>query len=864
MMTASEIRQTFLDFFKDKGHETVRSAPVFPQDDPTLFFTNAGMNQFKDVFLDTGTRSYLRAVDTQKCIRVSGKHNDLEEVGVDTYHHTFFEMLGNWSFGDYYKKEAILWAWKLLTGVFGLPKDRLWATVHHSDDEAMELWKEVTDINPEHVLKFGDKDNFWMMGETGPCGPCSELHIDLTENGCTPEDVNADRPDVIELWNLVFIQYNRQQDGTDVELPAKHVDTGLGLERLTAVLQGKSSNYDTDIFVPLLDTLSEICGRPYEGDSEVAMRVIVDHVRALSFAIADGALPSNEGRGYVLRRLLRRAARFGRTLDLDEPFIYRIVATLVREMGDSFPELAERQNHIERVIKGEEEGFGRTLHRGIAIFESVAGKLKESASTVFPGDEAFKLSDTCGFPSDLTELMAREIGMTVDMETFDKLMNEQKERARAASKAKLAEGAGEEWQVVREGEHSDFTGYESLTEICNITEARKSGDQFHVILNRTPFYAESGGQIGDQGTLTADSFAANVIDTLKEGDRFIHVVDGLPDDLSVELKASVDTERRLNTMRNHTATHLMHAALHATVGEHAKQAGSMVSPERLRFDFTHFESVSPEQIEEIGRLVNQRIRQDLEVRTETTSFDDARAAGAMALFGEKYGDTVRMVLIGDHSLELCGGTHLKSTGQVGHFKILSEGSIASGVRRIEAVTGDVSAEILQQEQRILGQVKSFFPSAKFEDIPGQIESLLEEKKSLDKELKKLKSEAASAGLGSLVDSAQDVNGVKVIATKIEADNPGDLKEVGDSLRQQLGSGVGVLGATIGGKVSMVAVVTDDLVKTVQAGKVVGAVAKIVGGGGGGRPHMAQAGGKDPSKLDAALQAVPEIVREMMG
>ncbi|MDP6359879.1 MAG: alanine--tRNA ligase, partial [Planctomycetota bacterium] len=409
-MTASEIRQTYLDFFKDKGHEIVRSAPVFPQDDPTLFFTNAGMNQFKDVFLDTGTRSYRRAVDTQKCIRVSGKHNDLEEVGVDTYHHTFFEMLGNWSFGDYYKKDAILWAWELLTGVFGLPKDRLWATVHHSDDEAMELWKEVTDINPKHVLKFGDKDNFWMMGETGPCGPCSELHIDLSENGCTHEDVNADRPDVIELWNLVFIQYNRQQDGTDVELPAKHVDTGLGLERLTAVLQGKSSNYDTDIFVPLLDTLSEICGRPYEDDNEVAMRVIVDHVRALSFAIADGALPSNEGRGYVLRRLLRRAARFGRTLDLDEPFIYRIVATLVREMGDSFPELAERQNHIERVIKGEEEGFGRTLHRGIAIFESVAGKLKESASTVFPGDEAFKLSDTCGFPSDLTELMAREIG----------------------------------------------------------------------------------------------------------------------------------------------------------------------------------------------------------------------------------------------------------------------------------------------------------------------------------------------------------------------------------------------------------------------------------------------------------------------
>ncbi|MDA0836351.1 MAG: alanine--tRNA ligase [Planctomycetota bacterium] len=864
MRTASEIRQTFLDFFKDKGHEIVRSAPVFPKDDPTLLFTNAGMNQFKDVFLGTGTRPYSRAVDTQKCIRVSGKHNDLEEVGVDTYHHTLFEMLGNWSFGDYYKQEAILWAWELLTGVFGLPKDRLWATVHHSDDEAMGLWREMTDINPEHVLKFGDKDNFWMMGETGPCGPCSELHIDLTENGCTPADINADRADVIELWNLVFIQYNRQQDGTDVELPFKHVDTGMGMERLTAVLQGKSSNYDTDIFRPLLDTLSEICGRPYEGANRIAMRVIVDHVRALSFAIADGALPSNAGRGYVLRRLLRRASRFGRTLELNEPFIYRIVATLVREMGGFFPELAERQDHIERVIKGEEESFGRTLHRGLELFENVAGKLKESTSTVFPGHEAFKLYDTYGFPSDLTELMAREIGIGVDMVTFDQLMNEQKDRARAAGKAKLANGAAEEWQVVREGEHSEFTGYESLTEICNICEARRSGDQFHVVLNRTPFYAESGGQSGDRGTLIADDFLANVVDTWKEGDRFVHLVDSLPEDMSVELTGKVDTARRLNTMRNHTATHLMHAALRETVGEHARQAGSMVSPERLRFDFTHFEGVTPAQIEEIERQVNQKIREDLVVQTKLLSFDEARAAGAMALFGEKYGDTVRMVSVGDYSLELCGGTHLKSTGQTGHFKILSEGSIASGVRRIEAVTGDVSAEILLQEQRMLSQVKAFFPSARFEDIPKQIESLIEERKYLEKELKKLKSESASSGLGALVEAALHVNGVKVIASKIESDSPDELRDAGNSLRQQLGSGVGVLAAAIGDKVNIVAVVTDDLVKTVQAGKIVGAVAKIVGGGGGGKPHMAQAGGKDPSKLDEALKAVPGIVQEMMG
>ena len=865
-MTSAEIRQGFMDFFKEKGHEIVRSAPVFPQDDPTLLFTNAGMNQFKDVFLNTGTRAYTRAVDTQKCIRVSGKHNDLEEVGLDTYHHTFFEMLGNWSFGDYYKREAIQWAWELLTERWGLPKDRLWATVHHTDDEALELWKEVTDIDPEKVLKFGDKDNFWEMGETGPCGPCSEIHIDITPDGCSPEDVNAGRADVIELWNLVFIQYNRQADGSTEELPAKHVDTGMGLERVTAVIQGRDSNYDTDLFMPLIHALEAISDRKYEGEDQVPMRVIVDHIRTLSFAIADGALPSNEGRGYVLRRILRRGARFGRKLGLEEPFIYRLVPTLVEMMGEVFPELVERSEHVARVIRGEEESFGRTLSRGIELFDAVVQRLQAEGASTFPGQDAFKLYDTYGFPLDLTELMAREAGLEVDGERFEALMNEQQVRAREAGKARLAAGEGEEWQTVREGEHSAFAGYESFHELSRICQVRRDGDQFQVVLDRTPFYAESGGQVGDTGILRTDGFSTRVCATFREGGRIIHVVEALPDDLTGEMEAAVDAERRLGIMRNHTATHLLHAALRSTVGDHARQAGSLVAPDRLRFDFTHFEGVKPAELEIIERKVNEKVRENLAVRTETTDFDTAKAKGATALFGEKYGDTVRMVSIADHSRELCGGTHLSSTGQVGYLRILSEGSIASGVRRIEATTGEPSAELLLQEHRVISELRSMFPSAQLENLADQVRKVIEERKSLEKDLKKARTQGAGLNFKSLADSAVEVEGAKVVSTKVDVENADELKGMGDSLRAQLGRGVGVLGAVIGGKVSLIAVVTDDLVKEkkIQAGKLVGEVARMVGGGGGGRPHMAQAGGKDPGKLDDALAAVPEMVKSALG
>ena len=863
-MTSTEIRQGFLDFFRGKGHEIVRSAPVFPQDDPTLLFTNAGMNQFKDVFLNQGTRPYSRAVDTQKCIRVSGKHNDLEEVGQDTYHHTFFEMLGNWSFGDYYKREAIQWAWELLTDVWGLPKDRLWATVHHTDDEALELWKEITDVDPDKVLKFGDKDNFWEMGEVGPCGPCSEIHIDLTADGCSPDLVNAGVPEVMELWNLVFIQYDRKADSSLEELPAKHVDTGMGMERITAVLQGKNSNYDTDLFRTLLDAVEEISGKTYEGEHQVAMRVIVDHIRTLSFAIADGALPSNEGRGYVLRRLLRRAARFGRTLGLEEPFIHQLVPTLVAKMGDYFTELVERQSHVETVIRSEEESFGRTLSRGLDLFEDVAARLKDEKAETFPGEDAFKLYDTYGFPIDLTELMARENGLGVDEARFEELMEEQRERARNAGKSRLSEGEAEDWQIIRDGEHSVFTGYESPREICRICQVRRQGESFHVVLSRTPFYGESGGQVGDQGVLRAGDFETKVVDTVREGDAVIHIVESLPEDLSVEIEAVVDEQRRLSIMRNHTSTHLLHAALHQTLGDHARQSGSMVAPDRLRFDFTHFEAIKPEEMEAIEEIVNRRIRENALVEIEEATFDEARAKGAMALFGEKYGDTVRMVSLGDYSRELCGGTHLKSTGQAGYFRVISEGSVAAGIRRIEAVSGDSGAEAVQSEHRLIRELRQLFPALKAEELVDQVKVLLDEKKALERELKKLKAQDAASGLQSVVDAATDVDGLKVVSAKVEVESPKDLKGMGDELRKLLGSGVGVLGAAIGPKVSMIAVVTDDLVKGNQAhaGKLVGAVAKLVGGGGGGQPHMAQAGGKDPAKLDEALAAVPDIVKEM--
>ncbi|MGE5313529.1 MAG: alanine--tRNA ligase, partial [Acidobacteriota bacterium] len=705
-MTSQELRQSFLDFFASKQHRIVPSAPVIPHGDPTLLFTNAGMNQFKEVFLGTGTREYKRAADTQKCIRVSGKHNDLEEVGRDTYHHTFFEMLGNWSFGDYYKKEAIQWAWELLTEVWKMPKDRLWVTVYKTDDEAMELWKTVTDIDHSHILKFAEKDNFWEMGETGPCGPCSEIHVDLTKDGNAPASlVNAGSPELIEIWNLVFIQNNRQPDGSLEMLPSKHVDTGMGFERACAVMEAMRngftrppSNYDTDVFLPLISKIAVIAQKKYtagNSDSDVAMRVIADHVRALTFAIADGAIPSNEGRGYVLRRILRRAARFGRTLDLREPFIYKLVETLVATMSHVFPEIREHQAHIERVIRGEEEGFNQTLDRGLELFEQAVAEMKDS--NVFPGETAFKLYDTFGFPLDLTQLLCTERGLTVDTVVFDGKMAAQKERSRESGKISEYPGAGKFAIPSTVSGESEFIGYTDLESKSTVIGV--AGD--YVILDRTPFYAESGGQVGDTGEIVTPAGVLPVRDTVKDHNVFGHLSEGdIADLIGTEVTAKVDRERRMSIMRNHSATHLLHAALRKVLGTHVHQSGSLVAPTHLRFDFAHFAKVTDEEMREIEAMVNDMIAQHAPLHHHRgIPFTEAQKMGALMFFGDKYGERVNVVQFGDLTKEFCGGTHVSNTGDIQFFKVRSESSSASGVRRIEAVTGSYALDYLSLQNK---------------------------------------------------------------------------------------------------------------------------------------------------------------------
>jgi len=883
-MTSREIRQSFLDFFKSKQHEIVRSAPVIPAEDPTLLFTNAGMNQFKDVFLGTGKRNYKRAADTQKCIRASGKHNDLEDVGRDTYHHTFFEMLGNWSFGDYYKEEAIGWAWELLTAVWKLPKDRLYATVYHEDDESFEIWKNFTDINPDHIQRHGKKDNFWEMGETGPCGPCTEIHIDLTPDKSGAKLVNAGSPQVIEIWNLVFIQYNRNAQGELEPLPAKHVDTGMGLERVTAVLQGKTSNYDTDIFKPLFDRLFELTGVPYtaslEKESDIALRVIADHIRTLSFAIADGATPSNEGRGYVLRRILRRAVRYARTLgQQNKPLLFQLVSTLAHSMGDVFPELIERQSVIEQVIRAEEENFLQTLDRGIQIFNEVAAKVKAEHQSVIAGSDVFKLYDTYGFPMDLTRLMAQEIGLTIDEAGFETLMKEQKERARKDRKQKMAQGdAGDaKWVKLSSGKDSTFKGYTSLCEKAKIRFAKKTDDKLFLILDRTPFYAESGGQVGDKGIIESGNFILHVADVQKDGERIVHIIDRITEVsgkemdiseidfsmLSKDVAAKVDSETRLHTARNHTATHLLHAALRKVLGDHVQQKGSLVTPERLRFDFSHFEKVSEAQLAEIEAMVNEQIRSAQKViKHDGVPFDEAKRMGALAFFGDKYGDTVRVLEIPSFSIEFCGGTHLENVGQIGLFKIVSESSIASGIRRIEAVTGKFAEDLFRKEFNELQSLKHMLNAQSEAEIPSKIEKLMEERKALEKQLEKLRVEVAASQLDHLLNQAQEIGGAKVLAIEVAAGSPDELRLMGEALRGKMKSGVALLASVIEGKVSLVATVSDDLIATkkLQAGKLIGDVAKVLQGGGGGKPQLATAGGKDASKLPEAIALFKSTVQ----
>ena len=849
-MTSQQIRQQFLDFFESKQHKIVHSAPVVPFDDPTLLFTNAGMNQFKDVFLGTGTRQYNRAADTQKCIRVSGKHNDLEEVGHDTYHHTFFEMLGNWSFGDYYKTEAITWAWELLTEVWKLPKERLFATVYRTDDESFELWKTKTDINPAHILRFDEKDNFWEMGETGPCGPCSEIHINLTDDYDNPKYVNAGTPECIEIWNLVFIQYNRDENGKLHDLPSKHVDTGMGFERVCAVMQQKNSNYDTDVFMPLINRISEISKVAYEEEEhKIPMRVIADHIRTLTFAIADGAVPGNDGRGYVLRRILRRASRYGRKLNMKEPFLFLLVDVLVETMSSVFPEIKEKQEYVKKIIKSEEESFNRTLDRGIELFETIVKELKAKKETVIHGEDAFKLYDTFGFPVDLTNVMAREIGFSLDENSFNELMNKQKERGREATKDKFASVR----MIKSMSESSDipdseFVGYELLEAEVKVLRLAEG----YAVLDKTPFYAESGGQVGDTGIIEFENKLIKVIETIRDGNLIAHKYEGaLGDAFGNKVIARVDEVRRWDIMRNHSVTHFLHAAMRKILGTHVHQAGSLVAPDKLRFDFSHFAKVSEEELRDIEILVNEQLRRNIPLTHHLSiPFDEAKKMGALMFFGDKYGEKVNVVQFGDFSMEFCGGTHVKISSQIGLFKILSESSIASGVRRIEAVTGaGVEKFILEQEIR----------SQKSEI---RINELIEEKKKLEKELAELKLKEKLGGIDSVISNPTDADGIKIFKGKVAATNMDELKSFGDELRNKIKSGVGLLASEIEGKVGLVCVVSDDLIKEkkLSAGKIVGEVAKILGGAGGGRPHLATAGGKDVTKIDDALKQVDEIVK----
>ena len=854
-MKSQEIRNAFLEFFKNKDHKYVRSSPVVPIDDPTLLFTNAGMNQFKPIFLDEKQPDFIRAVNSQKCIRVSGKHNDLEEVGVDTFHHTFFEMLGNWSFGDYYKEDAIRWAWELFTEVWGLDKNRLWATVFHDDDEAFDLWPKVTDIDPSRVLKCGKKDNFWEMGETGPCGPCSEIHYYIGDDPSeqTPDGVN--QSDLYwELWNLVFIQNNRLEDGSLENLSAKHVDTGAGFERIVSVLQGTYNNYSTDLFKPLIKKTEEITGQLFEKN-QVPFQVIADHIRMLSFSIADGGLPGNDGRGYVLRRILRRAARFGRNLHQNEPFIYKLVDTLGNIMGETFPEIIEKKSHIEKVIKAEESAFSDTLDRGLNHFEKLVLSL---SNNVISGEEAFRLYDTFGFPLDLTQLISREKGLSVDEKGFNDAMEKQRNRAKAAGKF-VVESSSIKWKSLIEGDDSIFTGYDTLTELAHICRYSIKDEQILIVLDKTPFYAESGGQVGDCGTIKGEGIDLIVNDVKKDGDSFIHYCTGnLEISKKIEVSCEVDYDRRQNIRKNHTATHLMHKAMKVVLGDHVQQAGSLVSPDYLRFDVTHFEKINTDEITEIEKIVNSQILLNSSLEESTKTFNEAKKEGAIAMFGEKYGDEVRVVTISDFSKELCGGTHVIQTGDIGLFKIIEESSLASGVRRIVALTGPKAIEYIQDQSKIINSIKSQL-NCEVNLLDERVNQVLTQNKELEKKLKNQKKAGSTFNVAKLVEESKTIDNAKVIVHMTDATSSEELKGLGDSLLSGLKNGVGVLGAA-GEKPMIVVVVSNNLIKDgLNASSIAKSIGKSMGGGGGGKPHLATAGGKDLDSLKTALNESFNII-----
>ncbi len=869
MMTAKEIRESFKKFFESKQHLIVPSAPMVVKDDPTLMFTNAGMNQFKDIILGNATPKCRRQADSQKCLRVSGKHNDLEEVGHDTYHHTMFEMLGNWSFGDYFKKEAISWAWEYIVDVLKIDPKDLYATVFEGspeeglerDDEAAAIWEQF--LPKDHIINGNKHDNFWEMGDTGPCGPCSEIHVDSrpeAEKALVPgrELVNKDHPQVIEIWNLVFMQYNRKADGSLEGLPAKVIDTGMGFERLVRTLQGKTSNYDTDVFQPLIKVLGDMAGCRYGDDEkkDIAMRVVVDHLRAIAFAIADGQLPSNAKAGYVIRRILRRAVRYGYTfLGQKEAFIYKLVPTLVQEMGDAFPEIAAQQQLVMKVMQEEESSFLRTLDNGIKLLQGVIAETKAAGKTEIAGDKAFTLFDTFGFPLDLTELICREQGLSVDEKGFDTCMQEQKSRARNAAEVKLGD-----WQTLSDAE-SEFVGYDFTEHPAHIIKYRevqqKKRTAYEVILDKTPFYGEMGGEIGDTGVLVSENEEIKVLDTKKENGVATHIVDKLPQHPEAEFMACVDVERRRAIEANHTCTHLLDEALREVLGTHVEQKGSLVTADGLRFDFSHFEKVTPEQLREVEHIVNAKIRENIPLKEyRDYPIEKAKELGAIALFGEKYGDKVRVVQFGT-SVEFCGGCHAQSTGQLGMVKIISESSIAAGVRRIEAITGQAVEEMLDKMQDFMADLRTLFNNAP--DLMGTIQKAIAENKELQTKVEAFQVQKAQEVKQMLIEKARDVNGTKVISGVVVME-PQHAKDIVFQLRSQFPEGLLVaIGSAANNKPTLTVSFSDDLVKEGKnAGQLVREAGKLIRGGGGGQPHFATAGGKDPDGLKAAVDKIVEL------
>ncbi len=874
MMESNEIRRVFLDFFERKGHRIVPSAPMVVKGDPTLMFTNAGMNQFKDIFLGNAPRKYPRAADTQKCLRVSGKHNDLEEVGHDTYHHTMFEMLGNWSYGDYFKKEAIEWAWELLHDVYKLPAERMYATVFEGSDEdgvpfdqeAYDYWRRF--LPEDHIIRGNKHDNFWEMGETGPCGPCSEIHFDLrdeAEIAAKPgrEMVNTGHPQVIEIWNLVFMQFNRKANGSLEELPARNVDTGMGFERLCMILQGKKSNYDTDVFQPTIGRIADMAGKKYGDDpkSDVAMRVIADHLRAIAFSIADGQLPSNVKAGYVIRRILRRAVRYGYTyLGFTEPALCKLVAGLVAQMGGQFPELKAQQTLIEKVIEEEEAAFLRTLATGINLLDGVIAETKESGKNEIPGAKAFELYDTFGFPIDLTELIAHEQGVGVDLPAFEQELQAQKARSRNAAAVDT-----DDWVELFPLKESVFTGYDTLTEQVRIARYRrvasKGKTSYQLVFDRTPFYGNSGGQIGDTGCIESANERIPVVATEKENGLIIHIVETLPENPAAQFTATVDAEKRQSAANNHSATHLMHEALRKVLGSHVEQKGSMVTPEVLRFDFSHFQKVTPEQLREVERAVNAAIRANypLEENRNATK-EEAAACGAMMLFGEKYGDRVRMVRFGT-SVELCGGTHTSATGNIGLFKIVNESAVSAGVRRIEAVTGKQAEAMVYAAEDAMRSVAEYLNNPQ---VLQAVKKMLENNESLSKEVETLRREQVAQFAEKILASTPERDGMQLFAAQSHR-LPEFIKDLAYTLRARSPRLVFVVGSENGGKPSLTVMLGESIAaQGVNAGAVVREAAKLMQGGGGGQAFFATAGGKSVEGLQAAIDKAVELIKNQLG